>query len=73
MNADELILTNVPVPCEMLAVREAEGGMGSGGREAGALWEFSVFSTQFLCEPKTVVKIKSLKNKIARKSWRDAC
>lgn len=47
MNVDELILTNVPVQCEMLTVGEAGVEVGSGGRETGGLWEFFVFSTQF--------------------------
>ena len=51
-------LTNTPLLCVMLIVQKAVCGLG--GRR---VWEFSLLSTQFSCEPKTSVKIKFIKNK----------
>lgn len=39
-------------------VSDADSGGGCAYVGAGAIWEFSVSSTQFCCEPKSTLKIK---------------
>lgn len=58
------VITNVPHWCEVLIVMEA-ANMGVG---VGNTWKLSTPSAQFCCEPKTSIKIKSIKGKKIRRN-----
>ena len=49
------VVTNVPVSWGMLTVGQVVRVQG------GSMWKTSVLSTQFFCDPKTAIKIKSIK------------